>query len=81
MGRPRPPLQLFRVSGTTNEVACGKPWTGPGSVGMGLGFELARGRELFDEVLKAMEFSSASGKGDRLGSGDFVHDCWITGEC
>ena len=81
MSRPRPLLQLFRVSGATNEVACGKTWTDPGSVGMGLGFELARGSGLFDEVLEAMEFSSASGKGDRLGLGDLVHDCWTTREC
>lgn len=78
MGRPRPRLQLFRVSGAVNKVACGKIWTDPGCVGMGLGFELARGSELFDEVFEAVKFPSANGKGDRLGSGDFVHDCWTT---
>lgn len=49
-----------------------------GSVGMGLGFELVRGGELSVEVFDAVESPSRDGKGDRLGSGDFVHDCWTT---
>ena len=63
-GRPRSRLQLFCVSGTANEVACGNTLTVPGYVGMGLEFELARGRELSDEVFEAAEFPSANGKGD-----------------
>ena len=62
-------MQGIRLSGRANEVACGKFATGTLFEGIRLEFELARGREVFNGVIWAVEFPSTGGKGGRSGSG------------
>ncbi len=71
-------MQVIRESGTGNEVACVKFPTNLPFEGIRLEFEFARGRELFNWVVWAVELPSSDEKGGRLGSGNFVHDCWTT---
>lgn len=57
-------MQLFRASGTANEVACGKFPTNLPVEDVRLEFELAKGGELFDGVFGEVELPSTDAKGD-----------------